>query len=151
VEAFLAAFSIAYAVIVVKNRGLDMNAIRRANTIPGLALAAALLLVHTPLLAFHRIATHSQAARLLANETSADDFDALYLRFELGQYGNDALAELKTSALARENPVLKQRIDAALAADNRWSTTEQDRTDLDGLRARFATLPGTELEDDFLL
>ncbi len=151
VETFLAAFSIGYAVLIVKHRGLNITATRRWNIILGVSLAGALMLIHTPLLDFHRIATNSQVGRLLAGKTSVDDFDALYLRFDLGQYGVDALKNLRTTERARRDVALAKRIDAALAADNRWSAEPADRVDLEKLRARFTALPGTELDDGFLL
>lgn len=150
VEIFIAAFCVGYAVLILKHRGLRVEAVRRWNIILGAALVAALILVNTPLLDFHRIAANNQVAGVLSDETSVDDFDALYVRFELGKYGVDALEKLKTSERAKQDVALKKKIDAALAADNRWAASTFDRVDLEKLRARFIALPGTELDDDFL-
>jgi len=148
---FAFAFSVGYAAVLVRRRALVVAELRHLNTALGLALATVLFAANTPLLEFRRIAAADQVARLESGRTAAADFDARYLRFELGRYGIERLQALQASELAKRQPDLAATIADALDA-GRWSDRRTtDRTDLAALRARFDLLPGTALEDELLL
>ncbi len=149
---FVALYSLGYAAIVIRHRGMQVEAMRHLNISLGALLAFALFLVNTPLLEFHRIAAKSQVDRLVSGRTKVADFDARYLRFELGPYGIAQLEALKTSAFALEQPTIVPVVTEALAAKARWDAPSPEvHTDLAQLRERFVALPGTTLEDEFLL
>lgn len=148
VTVFLVAFSLGYAVIVARHRGLRIEALRWWNTTLGLALALALVLVHSPVVDFHRMAANDQVARLLQERTAPEDFDARYVRFELGAYGERRLEELQASGFVAERPGLQETIRDAMTATNRWSRATV--ADAEELRAQLQPLPGTELDDAFL-
>lgn len=151
VLAFIAAYSLGYAAIVLRHRGMQVAPLRRLNTVLGATLAATLIVVNTPLIEFQCIAAKSQVERLVAGRTKPADFDARYLRFELGPYGIAQLESLKTSKFIHGKPELLGLITDALAAKERWAQDDVVVTDLDRLRARVDALPGTRLEDEFLL
>lgn len=151
VTAFLALFSLGYAVLIGLHRGVSLARVRQWNTSLGAALVVVLILVHTPLLDFHRLATASQIARLEQGVTQPEEFDARYLRFDLGAYGINALKALQASEQVAGNSQLKNRIERALKASSRWEQqmpAQQD--DLQWRRGRFRLLPGTEVSDQFL-
>ena len=148
---FVALYSLGYAAIVLRHRGMDLAAMRRLNIALGAALAIALFAVNTPLIEFHRIAAKSQVERLVAGRTKVADFDAHYLRFDLGPYGIAELEALRASDFAKAQPGLVAMITDALNAKSRWyDAVESVRSDPAALRTRFVALPGTELDDEFL-
>lgn len=151
VTLFIGLFSLGYAALIVIDRRLDLDHIRRWNTLLGATLATALILVHTPLFDFHKWSAQSQVARLENGITEPEAFDALYLRFNLGAYGTNALKSLKASEWVADDPELEKRIDDALSATTRWQQqTPAKQDDTDWRRAQFQLLPGTELSDGFL-
>lgn len=155
VLSFIGAYSIAYAVVLIRHRKLSIGAIHRVNTILALTLAAALLLANTPLLEFRRIAAVDQAQRLLSGHTDVAAFDARYIRFELGPYGRAELERLKMSDRARLEPELLAKIEDALAAEFRWSAPEDEPAEppptlVAATPASFDSLPGTMIDDDML-
>ncbi len=149
---FVALYSVGYAAIVLRHRAMNVAAMRRLNITLGALLAIALFVVNTPLIEFHRIAAKSQVERLVSGRTKIADFDARYLRWELGPYGIAQLEALKTGAFALEKPEIVKVVSAALAQTERWGQREMiARTDPSDIRSRFTLLPGTVLEDEFLL
>lgn len=151
VTLFIGLFSIGYAALVLIDRRLALTRFRRWNTLVGATLASALILVHTPLLDFHKWSVQSQVARLENGTTETEDFDALYLRFNLGAYGTKALKSLQASEWVVEDTALKNHIDNALSSTNRWQQqAPAQQNDTDWRRAQFQLLPGTELSNEFL-
>ncbi|WP_051235010.1 DUF4153 domain-containing protein [Marinimicrobium agarilyticum] len=152
VALFIALFSLGYAALILRYRTLPIVRIRQWNTWVGGALALALILVHTPLLDFHKLSANSQVERLLNGTTAPADFDEDYLRFELGAYGTQALKELQKTSLVTEHPTLKTRIEQVLTMKTRWERriAPVTQNDTDWRRAQFALLPATEVNDDFL-
>lgn len=149
---FMALYSLGYAAIVLRHRGMSVPAMRQLNIALGALLAIALFAVNTPLLEFHRIAAKSQVERLVSGRTKVADFDARYLRFDLGPYGIAQLEALKTSAFAAEQPEIVTIVTDALAEKLRYMRdTDEPRTDVAAIRLRFPTLAGTTLDDEFLL
>jgi hypothetical protein len=68
--------------------------IARINVAVAATVAGILVLATSPVLDPKRLAAASQAARVRSGAVAAGKFDYEYLRFELGRYGTDALAEL---------------------------------------------------------
>lgn len=99
-----------------------LGSLRRSN--PPLALVACVLLVlaHSPWLNGLEVSARSQVQRLQAGEVSAQDFDAAYLRYELGRPGVQQFEALqarlqagalleapaRAALLARMDEVVKQ-------------------------------------------
>lgn len=152
VELFIALFSIGYAALILRYRALPIGRVRQWNTLVGGALALALIVVHTPLLDFHRLSTNCQVKRLLSGTTAPEGFDEDYLRFELGAYGTQALKELQGTSLVADHPNLKTRIEQVLTMKTRWErrSAPAQQNDTDWRRAQFEVLPGTEISDAFL-
>ncbi|MDR1621857.1 MAG: DUF4153 domain-containing protein [Synergistaceae bacterium] len=70
------------------------SAIGRVNTAAALILAVIVVAMNSPLLDPYRLSANNQTERLLAGQTRPENFDFLYLRFNLGRYGNYALSRL---------------------------------------------------------
>ena len=71
------------------------SAIGRVNTAAALILAVIGVAMNSPLLDPYRLSANSQAERLLAGQTRPENFDFLYLRFNLGRHGSYALSRLR--------------------------------------------------------
>jgi Domain of unknown function (DUF4153) len=94
---FLAAlYAIGYAVAALR-RSPWMGRVGPVNIGMAAMVAGVLLLAVSPILDPKRLSAESQLDRLRAGTVSAAKFDYDYLRFELGRYGRDALAELSKS------------------------------------------------------
>lgn len=101
--------------------------IGRINSIAALILALTVVSMNSPILDPYRLSANSQVDRLIAGETDPEVFDFLYLRFNLGLYGNNALDHLmknvldsKTSSNGQSIPKLEtiaERLLAALETD----------------------------------
>ncbi|MDQ2077793.1 DUF4153 domain-containing protein [Marinimicrobium sp. ABcell2] len=148
---FVGLFSFGYAALILLDRGLVLSRFRRWNILVGGALALVLILIHTPVLDLHKWSAQSQVARLESGTTNPEDFDALYLRFNLGAYGTNALRSLQADEWVADNTELKENIDNALTATTRWRRqVPAQQNDIEWRRAQFQLLPGTELSDEFL-
>ncbi|MDR1377504.1 MAG: DUF4153 domain-containing protein [Synergistaceae bacterium] len=73
------------------------SAIARVNTTATLILAIIVVAMNSPLLDPYRLSANNQVERLLEGSTRPENFDFLYLRFNLGRYGNYALSRLKNA------------------------------------------------------
>ena len=71
------------------------SSIGRINTAAALILAVIVAAMNSPLLDPYRLSANNQAERLLEGRTRPEDFDFLYLRFNLGRYGKYALSRLQ--------------------------------------------------------
>ncbi|WP_111640301.1 DUF4153 domain-containing protein [Marinimicrobium alkaliphilum] len=151
VALFTALFSVGYAVLIVWKRGLPAQHLHRWNTWLGGGLALVLVLVNTPSLDFHKLSAQSQVTRLERGATAVDDFDVLYLRFNLGSYGVRALQQLQEEDWVVAEPDLLARIEAGLAARTRWQRIEPEAVSgVEQRRERVHILPGTVVSDSFL-
>jgi len=121
----LAGFLIGYCVAALLGARTPFE-IRHVNVAMALVIVAALVVVHSPLLDFKRIAVRSQIARL-ARAPGAFDFS--YLRHDAGRHGILALQALSATGA----PDIAGRARSALA--------ELDRREL-GPLARGHDLPG---------
>jgi len=94
IATFIAAlYGIGYAAAALR-RSPWMGRVAPINVGMAAVVAGVLLLATSPLLDPRRLSAASQAERLRAGSVPAAKFDYDYLRFELGRYGKDALAEL---------------------------------------------------------
>jgi hypothetical protein len=71
------------------------SSIGRVNTAAALILAVIVVAMNSPLLDPYRLSANNQTERLLEGRTRPEDFDFLYLRFNLGRYGKYALSRLQ--------------------------------------------------------
>jgi Domain of unknown function (DUF4153) len=79
--------------------------------------AVVLALMHSPLLDPKEIAARSQVARLLAGEDNPASFDFGYLRFQLGQPGQQQLRWLSTLKGHKDAEVIRECSTEALAVE----------------------------------
>lgn len=149
VIAYLAAFSLSYVGVLARFRGMKIESMRTCNTVLGVALAVSLVLVQLPVMDFKRLAANNQAERLLQGRTDPDNFDARYIRFSLGTYGQRQLEMLLDTEFVAERAAVQTRIQDALAAENYWSQRPVDDS-REGLIEQLTPLPGTELDEAFL-
>ncbi len=94
------------------------GAIGRINTVAALILTVIVVAMSSPLLDPYRLAANNQVDRLLSGQITPADFDYLYLRFNLGRYGNYALIRLREEG--RHSPAsaaIRKRLDDAMAVD----------------------------------
>jgi hypothetical protein len=108
-------YAIGYAAAALR-RGAWMCAIPRVNIGMAAVVAALLVAATSPILDPRRLSAESQAARLRSGSVTAVKFDYDYLRFQLGRYGNDLLAEL---AKGRDDAAA--RASATLAKPHRYA------------------------------
>lgn len=112
---------LAYAVAVLRSPRNWAGLATRAN--PGMALiiAAAALLIHTPLLDPYSRSAASQLERLVQGTADVKTFDFGLLRFELGAPGRAALEEI--GALAVEHPqggAISEQLAGLASVENHW-------------------------------
>ncbi|HYU68156.1 MAG TPA: DUF4153 domain-containing protein [Burkholderiales bacterium] len=94
IATFIAAlYGIGYAAAALR-RSPWMGRMAPVNVGMAAVVAGVLLLATSPILDPKRMAAASQVERLRTSRVSADKFDYDYLRFDLGRYGSNALAEL---------------------------------------------------------
>ena len=112
--AFMAVISgvwgIGYAGAVILNKW--PKAIGRVNIAAALFMTFLAAAMNSPILDPYRLAANNQAERLLNGQINPEDFDYLYMRFNLGRYGNYALDRLENSEHPRVN-LIRRKIDAA--------------------------------------
>jgi hypothetical protein len=94
IATFIAAlYGIGYAAAALR-RSPWMGRMAPVNVGTAAVVAGVLLLATSPILDPKRLSAASQAERLRAGSIAAEKFDYDYLRFELGRYGKNVLAEL---------------------------------------------------------
>lgn len=104
------AYGTAYAVALVRRRtGLAAD-IRRDNLRLAIGVGGVALLLATPLVAFGRLSTRDQLARLESGAVSPEAFDWTALRFDFGRSG-----EAATRWYALNSPDKRIRVRAATA------------------------------------
>ena len=69
--------------------------------------------MNSPLLDPYKLAAFNQLERLQSGKISAEDFDYIYTRFNLGRYGNKVLMTLKQEG----SSAVKRGIEAAMSVD----------------------------------
>lgn len=116
------AFILPYAYAVVRRRAAWHEWLSKMNKAAGISAALLLLVIHSPLLDFHRIAADDQAARLAGGKVKPGDFDFTYLRFDLGEYGYRKTQELSRSPLVARDPTLADYLGKLLDSTMPWET-----------------------------
>ncbi|TBW58417.1 DUF4153 domain-containing protein [Marinobacter halodurans] len=151
-QLLIAAFTLTYAVVIPWHRRRALEGIRTANQWLALLVAAVLILIHTPLADLRDWSAQSQVDRLISGRVAPDAFDYRYLRFELGQYGQDALHDLKQSDFAKNHPIVNLRIETVLTHDNRWQNLPDIKADnLSAIRSVVEVTPdGAGVPDSLL-
>lgn len=136
------AYGLAYLVTLVRARGRWAAALRSANLRLGIGLCALAFVLSTPLLSFNAVSTRDQLARLADGRTSAAKFDWAALRFDFGEPGKAAVAQL---AQGGTTPELRLAAANALTSTDRWDTARKvaKRTRAVKLDTRFRILPAT--------
>ncbi len=93
------------------------SAIGRVNTAAALILAAIVIAMNSPILDPYRLSANNQVDRLLSGQIDPDSFDFLYLRFNLGRYGNYALSRLQNIEVMPKSDIIHEKLAAAMAMD----------------------------------
>jgi hypothetical protein len=148
VIAILSSYLVGYCIVALMGARAPFE-IRHVNVVMALVIVAALILVHTPLLDFKRIAVKSQVARVGRPDVQ---FDFNYLRHNAGRHGILALQSLVASGL----PPVVERARSVLAEPNRREFRALARTfdpagDRARLRARVQVYPRGRLLPDELI
>ncbi|HJU39190.1 MAG TPA: DUF4153 domain-containing protein [Tahibacter sp.] len=126
----LAAYALGYAWSVLR-RQTWRPAFGRINVALSLGVVALVAAMNTPLLDPHRIAVASQLARWRAPDAKPRREDVVYLRFDAGRRGWQALKDLRAEPAVAGNEALAQRIDETLAQKSRWGQRDSAEPPLD--------------------
>ncbi|MDR2529359.1 MAG: DUF4153 domain-containing protein [Synergistaceae bacterium] len=116
-------WGIGYAGIVLSRQWPAM--LGRVNVAAALILAVITTAMNSPILDPYRLSADNQVERLLEGQIHPENFDFLYLRFNLGRYGNYALARLGERGDAPEGKVLREQLTTALSVSvhDHWLNT----------------------------
>ncbi|MDR1977279.1 MAG: DUF4153 domain-containing protein [Synergistaceae bacterium] len=90
------------------------SAIGRINTAATLIFAVIVVAMNSPILDPYRLSANNQTERLLEGRTRPENFDFLYLRFNLGRYGNYALSRLRDTDAGKP---IREYLETALSVD----------------------------------
>jgi len=101
-----------------------------SNTYAAMLIMAIIILTNSPLLSPMNIASQSQTARLLSGEIKADDFDFIYLRFNLGNVGLDQLKQLSEIKDHPESARIQELAKKALLKKQRWERNTHSNTNV---------------------
>jgi len=95
------------------------SAIGKINTVAALLLAFIVAAMNFYILDPYRLSANNQVNRLLEKRVSPESFDFLYLRFNLGRYGQSALLRLiEAKDVSGENSVrIRAQVTEALSED----------------------------------
>jgi hypothetical protein len=104
------------------------SSIGRVNTAAALILAVIAGAMNSPLLDPYRLSANNQTERLLEGRTRPEDFDFLYLRFNLGRYGNYALSRLQNIGGDKSESIHKYLTPAlSIDAEEHYGLTSEKR------------------------
>lgn len=109
-------YAIGYAMTGVRSN-VSLSWLETTNVVTAFAIPAILLALLTPIADPARISVADQIGRLKAGAIAAEKFDYLFLRFNAGRFGTDALHAL---AEQKELPVVAEKSTAALQKKNRY-------------------------------
>lgn len=117
--AILALYSLGYALMQLVPHRQWLGHLPRVNIAMALVVMALVIAGNSPLLDPHRLTAESQVERLSALPGSeVEDRDLIWLRFQTGRYGTDALRNLLADARRTGEPALADRIARHLADDS---------------------------------
>jgi hypothetical protein len=147
IATFIAAlYGIGYAAAALRSSPW-MGRIAQINVGMAAVVAGIALLATSPILDPKRLSAASQVARLSAGAVAAAKFDYDYLRFSLGRYGLDALAELSLGG----NTEIAERAKTTLAKANRYTLTRGEDIPPKVLASRIQLYPDGAKLDPALL
>lgn len=104
-------WGLGYAGAVLLNKWPE--SIGKVNIASVAIMAVITLAMNSPLLDPFRLAAYNQAERLNSGKISAQDFDYIYTRFNLGRYGNKVLKSL----LNKGSDPVKRGVESAMSVD----------------------------------
>jgi len=141
----ISGYALGYAFAVLRRGKRWLAAIAPVNKGLSWALIALAVLANSPLLDAYRISAASQVARL---GSDMDEKILLYLRFDNGRAGYQALQKLQA-----ERPADSAKITEILAKTSRWTTSPRNPlkariTDTDSLRQHLLIAEGSPLPDE---
>lgn len=117
--AVLALYSLGYALMQLVPHRNWLGHLPRVNIAMALVVLALVIAGNSPLLDPHRLAADSQVERLSALPGSeVEERDLMWLRFQTGRYGTDALRRLLADARRTGEPELADRIARQLAGES---------------------------------
>lgn len=89
----------------------------RMNIAAALIFGAVVVAMNSPILDPYRLAANSQVDRLLEGRADPSTFDFLYLRFNLGRYGNYALPRLQAISGVPKAGIIREKVADAMETD----------------------------------
>jgi hypothetical protein len=111
---------------------------------------AVLLALLSPVANPERLSVANQLARLKAGKVAPAEFDYAYLRFEGGRYGQEALAQLRSSVAGKDAETIRKGVDEAQALQGPWQR-RQPGEKISDLAANLTVWPaGARLPDTFM-
>ncbi len=150
----LACHACGYAVTVARRRGEWLAWLPRVNVAVALIVVVLAVLANSPLLDPHRITVDSQIARLHAGRVAPGKLDLVYLRFESGRRGYEAVAALGSDPAMRADPVALAQARRILARRSRWMWMSEAQkkqvtvTTVAEARGLIQPAPGADAPDD---
>lgn len=102
---------------------------RRANTALLLVLAATTLVLQSPLGDPYRLSAESQYKRLVNGLTDPAEFEYGFLKFELGNAGQDVLARMAEDSGLADPAVVAERLTALALVDDEWEWRSANRAE----------------------
>jgi len=113
-------YAFGYAWAVLQPRAGWLERIAPVNRALSWGVIAVVLLVNSPLLDPWRLVVGDQVARMLARAPQLHDEDALYLRFQAGRRGYQAVQALRDAPSVRASTEAVATLQRALDRQNRW-------------------------------
>jgi hypothetical protein len=98
-----------------------MQLVERGNIVSAFVVIAAILAVYTPIADPARLGVGDQVARLQRGVIAPDKFDYVYLAFDTGRYGREALDRLAEG----DNAIIADRARAVRQYENRWEAAQE--------------------------
>ncbi|MDQ6962990.1 MAG: DUF4153 domain-containing protein [Mariprofundaceae bacterium] len=124
-----------------------LSKVAPSNTYAAMLIITIIILSHSPLLSPAHIAAQSQVNRLTSGEVKADDFDFMYLRFDLGRVGLD---QLQTLSEIKDHPEAKRIQKLAKEAQlkkSRWGRNDKQDIQESDIAQLFEVYPKTQSLD----
>lgn len=126
--ALLTLASLAYLASLLA-RGQWMVHCRRANIALLLVLAATTLVLQSPLADPYRLSAESQYKRLVSGLSDPAKFEYGFLKFELGNAGQDVLARMAEDSGLADPAVVAERLAALALIDDEWEWRSANRAE----------------------
>jgi hypothetical protein len=105
------AYALTYAGSILVKRSAWTEGIIRCNPILALALLALAVFMHVPPLEPYGRSASDQLSRLRDGRTAPADFDFSYLKFKLGNAGQDALRDIESDLALMKNIAVRETLE----------------------------------------